>query len=123
MFVSCSPHRLGALVSTPASEPRCRAWCLPGPQPDCNAVSASRTVSQRREPQEWRASSRHGTVTSAAYGSSVDLSSWSSPSDRGSPLDFELNGSFVAGARGRPRGIVHFVGGAFAGANPQLTVR
>jgi len=54
----------------------------------------------------------------------VDLSSWSSSGgDRGAPLDFRLDGSHVAGARGRPRGIVHFVGGAFAGANPQLTVR
>ena len=123
MFVSAKFLASGALAPTLGLEPRCRACCLPGPQPDSSAVSIARTVSSRHEPQQRRARSRHGTVTSAAYGSSVDLTSWSSPSDRGSALDFQLNGSYVAGARGRPRGVVHFVGGAFAGANPQLTVR
>ena len=112
-----------ALAPTSGAEPRCHAWCLPGPQPNHGALSALAALPQRGELRQRRARARHGTVTSAAYGSSVDLTSWSSPSDRGSPLDFQLNGSYVAGARGRTRGIVHFVGGAFAGANPQLTVR
>ena len=124
MFASVNSLPSGVLAPTSGPEQRCHAWCLPGlSQPDSSAVSSTRPACQRRGPKQRLVRSRHRSVTSAAYGSSVDLTSWASPSDRGSPLDFQLNGSYVAGARGRPRGIVHFVGGAFAGANPQLTVR
>lgn len=72
----------------------------------------------------------HAPPISAVSSGAVDLSGWSAPGPRGAggatqsaPLDFQLNGSSVSGARGRPRGVVHFLGGAFAGATPQLTVR
>ena len=82
---------------------------------------------------QYRAPSRHRaartTPVSAVSSGSVDLSGWAAPNPRGAagasqstPLDFQLNGSSVSGARGRPRGVVHFLGGAFAGATPQLTV-
>lgn len=114
----------GPLAATCGATRR-HAWCLPGQQRGSAAASALRTSAPQQGEQDQRRATagRRSTATCAAYGSSVDLSSWSSAGDRGAPLDFRLDGSHVAGARGRPRGIVHFVGGAFAGANPQLTVR
>lgn len=73
--------------------------------------------------------SGHVAAIRAVSSGRVDLSDWSQPSGfRGTgvprydaQLDFQLNGSFISGARGRPQGVVHFLGGAFAGATPQLT--
>lgn len=75
-----------------------------------------------------RGRSTRTPTTASASSYEVDLSSWSDaggtrgPSTRSTAQDFQLNGCFVSGARGRPQGVVHFCGGAFAGATPQLTV-
>lgn len=106
-----------------------RQRCAHAPAPRAEPHNAP-LLSSRRHSVPARGRATLAAFTSAVSSGAVDLSGWSGPSGptgaggtpQSAPLNFQLNGSSVASARGRPRGIVHFLGGAFAGATPQLTV-
>ncbi|KAK9806903.1 hypothetical protein WJX72_006952 [[Myrmecia] bisecta] len=70
--------------------------------------------------QHIRHLGQHPQHTTQHTSLAASLTSWGSVPESEATLQFEVAGAHVSAPVGRPRGIVHFIGGAFAGAAPQL---